>query len=47
LYQLGLMAKAENDTATVTKISQSLSAIDPDFAEDYDITVGLIAPPAP
>ena len=47
LFQLGLMAKAENDTANVTKISQKLASIDADFAEYYDISVGLIESPAP
>lgn len=47
LYQLGLIAKEEGDAVTVTKISQSLASIDPDFAEDYDITVGLLIPPSP
>jgi serine protease Do len=42
-YQLGLVAKAQGDAPEVTKISKTLEAIDPDFAETYNIDLGLVA----
>jgi tetratricopeptide (TPR) repeat protein len=46
-YQLGVIAMAQNDVLEANKIGKNLEAIDPDFAEDYNIDLGLIAKPAP
>jgi hypothetical protein len=37
------VAKAQGDAPEVTKISKTLEAIDPDFAETYNIDLGLVA----
>lgn len=41
-YQLGMMAKSLGDMAEVRRISEVLNSIDADFAETYNIDVGLI-----
>lgn len=41
IYQLGLLAKNQGDATEVKNVSLLLNDIDPDFAEDYDIEVGL------
>lgn len=46
-YQLGLLAKAQGDAPEVIKISKALEIIDSDFAETYNIDLGLMAAPAP
>ena len=46
-YQLGVIAMAQSDVVEANKIGKNLEAIDPDFAEDYKIDLGLIAKPAP
>lgn len=40
-YQLGVIAMAQGDRAEAINIGKKLAAIDPDFAEDYSIDVGL------
>jgi serine protease Do len=46
-YQLGVIAMAQNDVAEANKIGKNLEAIDPDFAEDYNTDLGLIAKTTP
>ncbi len=46
-YQLGLIAMAQGDKLEAANIGKKLEAIDPDFAEDYNIEVGLVDKPAP
>lgn len=40
-YQLGVIAMAQGDRAEAINIGKKLAEIDPDFAEDYSIDVGL------
>lgn len=40
-YQLGVIAMAHGDRAEAINIGKKLAEIDPDFAEDYSIDVGL------
>ena len=47
IYQLGLMAKTLGDDVEVKNISARLAAIDTDFAEGYNIDVGLALPENP
>lgn len=47
IYQLGVIAMAEGDKDEAVNIGKKLESIDSDFAEDYNINVGLIAKPAP
>lgn len=47
IYQLGLLARALGDEAEVKNISMQLAAIDADFAESYNIDMGLGLPEAP
>ena len=44
IYQLGLMAKTMGNDVEVKNISNRLAAIDVDFAESYNIDVGLALP---
>ncbi len=46
-YQLGVIAMAQGDTLEAASIGGKLESIDPDFAEDYNIDVGLVARPEP
>jgi serine protease Do len=46
-YRLGVIAMAQSDVGEAHKIGKNLEAIDPDFAEDYNIDLGLIPKPAP
>jgi hypothetical protein len=41
-YQLGMMAKSLGDMAEVSRVSEILDSIDPDFAETYNIDAGLL-----
>ncbi len=47
LYQLGLMAKMEGNDTELKHIASLLDALDPDFAEDFEIEVGLRMPESP
>lgn len=47
IYQLGLMAKTQGDEAEVLRVAGLLEKLDPDFAEDYEIEVGLRKPNNP
>lgn len=47
IYQLGLIAIAQGDKVEAVNIGKKLESIDPDFAEDYNINVGLVAKPEP
>lgn len=46
-FQLGLIAMAEGDKVEAENIGKKLESIDPDFAEDYKISLGLIPQPQP
>jgi serine protease Do len=47
LYQLGLMAKTEGNETELKHVANLLDALDPDFAEDFEIEVGLRMPESP
>ncbi len=44
-YQLGVIAMAQNDKTEAMNIAKKLEAIDPDFAEEYNIELGLVPKP--
>lgn len=46
-FQLGLIAMAEGNKVEAENIGKKLESIDPDFAEDYKISLGLIPQPQP
>ncbi|HYN54826.1 MAG TPA: trypsin-like peptidase domain-containing protein [Methylotenera sp.] len=46
-YQLGVIAMAQGDKLEAANIGKKLESIDPDFAEDYNIDVGLVPKPEP
>lgn len=46
-YQLGLIAMAQGDKTEAVNIAKKLEMIDPDFAEDYNVNLGLAVAPQP
>ncbi len=46
-YQLGLIAMAQGDRDEAVNIAKKLEAIDTDFAEDYNVNLGLVAAKQP
>ena len=46
-YQLGTIAKAEGDLLELNRISEVLDSIDTDFAETYNLDMGLLTAQAP
>lgn len=46
-YQLGVIAMAQNDKTEAMNIAKKLEEIDPDFAEEYNIELGLVPKPEP
>ena len=46
-YQLGVIAMAQNDKTEAMNIAKKLEGIDPDFAEEYNIELGLVPKPEP
>lgn len=46
-YQLGVIAMVQNDKTEAMNIAKKLEVIDPDFAEEYNIELGLVPKPEP